>query len=134
LADTYPVTVEGTISVDPELLALMRRGRQFRLTCELIRVDAITSPIGLLTAGVTNVYGGGSTATRPFKFSNLVARSRLDEDDESRFLGICTGDEGDEIQTQMHLTTRRSSATPSKPVKLADGLTYYMTNEISRDF
>jgi hypothetical protein len=125
------VTVAGTIFFDLELLDLMKRGRQFGLTCFLRNNDSptVSERIPVATGFFDIfVYDGSLNPdveqARDFKFFANFAKAILDEDSAS----------ADEIHARLYLKTRRQRSDPWRNVKLSNGLTYYKTNEIVRNF
>jgi hypothetical protein len=134
--DNYPVTVTGSISFDHELVALMKNGRQFGLVCELwtLEDNAYSTRIDSSMALVSGTAIFTATSGRSFTFSEMVGRSQLNEDSRSCFLGICTGNDEDDIGARLYLKSRRTSSASSKwqPVKLSNGRFDYRTNVIER--
>jgi hypothetical protein len=97
------VTVAGNIIFDDEHLALMRQGRQFRLTCKVGEEDSdadelcfqFVNPDGTPAERIFSASSSILAFTRYFTFQNKVARSKLNKDD-----GV------DEIYGELALWTR----------------------------
>ena len=127
-ADTYPVTVTGTITFGAELSALMALGREFRMFCHLEADDPnpvvdVLVPVrpGHTTFG--RYFSGGSTAPRPFSFSDNVFRGRLNED---------LGGDGDEIVARLYWSTKAPGSGTWRGLRRSNGLLYWQTNLVRR--
>ena len=132
-AGEYPVDVTGSIAFAPELVDLMRGGRQFRLTCSLWTLDDNQYEDNIATlqrVSGTTVFT--ATNGRTFGFRNFVKRSLLDEDQVECGFFSCSGNHLDDIVAVLYLQTRRTASSPWIDARLANGLNYYRTNVIER--